>query len=150
MCACAHSSTYIKAKIQKQPKRPQTDGCTKRDVCKYTTECRSAAENKTAPRAAARTPLGTVTPSGITQRDKCHTIITYTRNLNTTQVDRSTKRTQNHREQTGGCQGEEAEVSRCKLLYREWVSNKVLLHSTENGIQYSVKTHHGKNTHTHI
>ena len=28
----------------------------------------------------------------------------------------------------------EVEVSRCKLLYIEWINNKVLLYSTENYI----------------
>ena len=49
-----------------------------------------------------------------------------------------------HREQTGGYQeggvegGMEWEVgvNRCKLLYMEWINNKVLLYSTENYIQY--------------
>ena len=35
-------------------------------------------------------------------------------------------------------------VSRCKLLYREWINNKVLLYSTENCIQYPVINHNGK------
>ena len=30
----------------------------------------------------------------------------------------------------------EAGVSRCKLLYIEWINNKVLLYSTDNYIQY--------------
>ena len=29
-------------------------------------------------------------------------------------------------------------ISRCKLLYIEWINNKVLLYSTGNYIQYSV------------
>ena len=29
-------------------------------------------------------------------------------------------------------------ISRCKLLYREWINNKVLLYSTGNCIQYPV------------
>ena len=35
-------------------------------------------------------------------------------------------------------------VSTCKLLYIEWINNKVLLHSKGNYIQYSVKRHNGK------
>ena len=35
-------------------------------------------------------------------------------------------------------------ISRCKLLYREWISNKVLLYSTGNYIQYPVINHNGK------
>ena len=48
-----------------------------------------------------------------------------------------------HKEQTCGCQGErrgmtwEFGVSRCKLLYTEWI-NKVLLYSTRNCIQYLI------------
>ena len=32
-------------------------------------------------------------------------------------------------------------VSRCKLLYIEWINNKVLLYSTGNYIQYLVINH---------
>ena len=51
------------------------------------------------------------------------------------------KQTPRHREQTCGCQrGDgvgggmnwEFETSRCKLLYLEWINNKVLLYSTGN------------------
>ena len=65
----------------------------------------------------------------------------------------STKQNQTHRhrEQTCGCQGGgwgrmdwEFGVSRCKLLYREWINNKVLLYSTGNYIQYPVINHNGK------
>ena len=38
----------------------------------------------------------------------------------------------------------EVGVSRCKLLYIEWINNKVLLYSTENYIQYPVINHKGK------
>ena len=48
----------------------------------------------------------------------------------------------------GGGLGEEMDwefgVSRCKLLYIEWISNKVLLYSTGNYIQYCVINHNGK------
>ena len=37
-------------------------------------------------------------------------------------------------------------VSRCKLLYIEWIDNKVLLYSMGNYIQYSVINHNEKNT----
>ena len=50
------------------------------------------------------------------------------------------KETQGHGEQTYGCQGKgegsekdwECEVSRCKLLHLEWISNELLLYSTGN------------------
>ena len=62
------------------------------------------------------------------------------------------KQTHRHREQTGGCQGEgglgrmewEIGVSRCKLLYMEWINNKVLLYSTDNYIQYPMINHNEK------
>ena len=62
------------------------------------------------------------------------------------------EQTHRHREQSGGCQGGrvkgglvwEAGVSRCKLLYIEWINNKVLLYSTENYIQYPMINHNGK------
>ena len=38
----------------------------------------------------------------------------------------------------------EVGVSRCKLLYIEWINNKVLLYSTGNYIKYPVINHTGK------
>ena len=35
-------------------------------------------------------------------------------------------------------------ISRYKLLYTEWMNNKVLLYSTGNYIQYPVINHNGK------
>ena len=62
------------------------------------------------------------------------------------------KQTHRHREQTCGCQGRrggggmnwEFGVSRCKLLYIEWINSKVLLYSTGNNIQYPVTNDNGK------
>ena len=62
------------------------------------------------------------------------------------------KQTHRHREQTCGCKGEgtgggkdwEFGVSRCKLVYIEWINKKVLLYSTENYIQYPGINHNGK------
>ena len=70
-----------------------------------------------------------------------------------TQMNLSMKQKQTHREQTCGWQGLgggegwmdwEFGISRCKLLYTEWLSNKVLLYSTGNYIQYPVINHNGK------
>ena len=44
----------------------------------------------------------------------------------------------------GGGMDWEFGVSRCKLLYIEWISNKVLLYSKGNYIQYLVINHYGK------
>ena len=69
-----------------------------------------------------------------------------------TQMNLSTKQkqTHRHREQTCGCQGGggvgdwELGISRYKLVYIEWINNKVLLYSTGNYIQYPVINHNGK------
>ena len=62
------------------------------------------------------------------------------------------KQNQGHRAQTGGCQGGgggrgmdwEFGISRCKLVYTEWINNEVLLYSTGNYIQYPVINYNGK------
>ena len=63
-------------------------------------------------------------------------------------LSRKQKQNQGHREQTGGQGGGdgggmewEAGISRCKLLYTEWINNKVLLYSTGNYIQYHMINH---------
>ena len=47
-------------------------------------------------------------------------------------------------EGVGGGMEWEVGVSRCELLYTEWINNKVLLYSTENYIQYPMVNHNGK------
>ena len=55
------------------------------------------------------------------------------------------KQTHRYRDQICGCQGEEGGgrsnwefgVNQCKLLYTEWINNKVLRYSTGNHIQYA-------------
>ena len=60
------------------------------------------------------------------------------------------KQTHRHRKQICGCQGTgggmdwEFGISRCKLLYIEWINNKVLLYSTGNYIQYPLINPNGK------
>ena len=46
----------------------------------------------------------------------------------------------------GGREGMDWEsgISRCKLLYIEWINNKDLLYSTGNYTQYPVINHNGK------
>ena len=44
----------------------------------------------------------------------------------------------------GGGKDWEFGLSRCKLLYIEWINNKVLPYSTGNYIQYLVINHNGK------
>ena len=73
--------------------------------------------------------------------------------LNMTQINISMKRKQTctYRKQTCGCQvgdwgGKDQKfgISRCKILYIEWINNKVLLYSTGNYVQYPVINHNGK------
>ena len=63
------------------------------------------------------------------------------------------KQIHRHGEQTYGCQGGgksregivwEFGISRCKLLYIEWINSKVLLYNTGNYIQYLVINHNRK------
>ena len=71
---------------------------------------------------------------------------------NMAQMNLSKKQTHRHTEQTCGCQGGrgregkdwEFGVSRCKLLYIEWINNKVLLYSPGNSIQYPGINHDEK------
>ena len=44
----------------------------------------------------------------------------------------------------GGGMDWEFEISRCKLVYIEWINNNILLYSTGNYIQYPVINHNGK------
>ena len=43
-----------------------------------------------------------------------------------------------------GREGVGGRVSRCRLLYMEWISSKVLLHGTENYVQHPMINHNGK------
>ena len=71
-----------------------------------------------------------------------------------TQMNLSMKQKQTQRQRTdlwqprgrrsGGGMDWEFGISRCKLLYRECINNKVLLYSTGNYIQYPVINHNGK------
>ena len=44
----------------------------------------------------------------------------------------------------GGGMDLEFGISRCKLLYREWINNKVLLYSKGSYSQHSLTSHNGK------
>ena len=41
-------------------------------------------------------------------------------------------------------------TDQCKLLYTEWINNKVLLYSTGNYSQYPVINHNGKNMENNV
>ena len=45
---------------------------------------------------------------------------------------------------SGGRGGLGVGVNRCKLVYSEWINNKVLLYSTGEYIQYPVLNHNGR------
>ena len=64
-----------------------------------------------------------------------------------TETDSQIQRTDLWLPRAGGSRGGkewEFGISRCKLLYVEWINNKVLLYSTRNYIQYPVINHSGK------
>ena len=44
----------------------------------------------------------------------------------------------------GGGMDWECGISRCKLLYIEWIKNKILLYSTGSYIQYPMINYNGK------
>ena len=50
----------------------------------------------------------------------------------------------------GGGIDQEFRINRCKLLYTEWINNKVLLYSIGNYIQYPVINHNGKRKRIYI
>ena len=54
------------------------------------------------------------------------------------------------REGVEGAMDLEFGISRCKLLYIEWINNRVLLYSTGNNIQYPVINHNGKESKNNI
>ena len=87
------------------------------------------------------------------KKDKFYMISLICGIKNMTQMNLSTKQTHRHSEQTCGCPGGwgqgggmdwELGISRCKLLYIEWINSKVLLYSTGNYIQYPVINHNRK------
>ena len=47
-------------------------------------------------------------------------------------------------EGVGGGMEWEVGISRCRLLYVEWISSKALLYGTENYVQYTIIDHNGK------
>ena len=68
-------------------------------------------------------------------------------------LSKKQKHTHRPREKTCGCQrglwgGEgldwDFEISKCKLLYIEWMNNKALLYNTGNCIQHSLINHNEK------
>ena len=68
------------------------------------------------------------------------------------QMNLSVKQTHRHKEQTCGPKKKggrgrmdwESEKSRCKLVYTEWIDNKVLLHSTGTYVHHPVITYNGR------
>ena len=105
------------------------------------------------PFAAKWVDLEVITLSEVCQKeiDKYH--ITYTWNLKYDTNELSMKQKQTHKRTDlwlprgrGGKEGMEWEfgVSRYKLVYIEWINNKVLWYSTGNYIQYPGTNHNGK------
>ena len=64
-----------------------------------------------------------------------------------TETDSQTERTDLGQTKGSGGEGgmdQEFGISRCKLLYIEWINNKVLVCNTRNYIQYPVISHNRK------
>ena len=68
------------------------------------------------------------------------------------QMNLSMRQKRTHRQRTdvwllrgvGGGTDWEFEISRCKLVYIEWINSNILLYSTGKYIQYPVINHNGK------
>ena len=128
------------AKTQKQPKTSiDTDEWIKRMWYIYTTEYYSAIkENQITPSAATRMDQNIIILKEIRERQIPY--ITYMWHLKYDTNQQNKNRLIEDRE----WRMTEFGISICKLLYIRWINNKVLLHSTENYIQYPVTNHNGK------
>ena len=60
------------------------------------------------------------------------------------QTYRYREKTYDARENEEGRMDWEFGISRCKVLYREWINNKILLYRAGNCIQYPIINHNGK------
>ena len=114
----------------------------------YTVEYYSAIKkNEIMPFTATRMDLEINILSEVSQTEKTNTIWYHLYVKSKIWHTWSTE-TDSQREQTCGCQwgGMDWEfgISTCKLLYIEWINNKVLLYSTGNYIQYPVINHNRK------
>ena len=150
------AALFTIAKTQKQPKCPLTDECIKMWYI-YTIEYYSAIKkNEIMPFAATWMDLEMIILSEVSQRKT--NIICYHLYVESKIWHRWTylwnRKSHRHRELTCGCQGGggvregrmnwEFGISKCKLLYIEWINNKILLYSTGNYICYPVINHNGK------
>ena len=64
--------------------------------------------------------------------------------METRRTDLENRFVVNKGEVSGGEMNGEFGISRCKLLYTEWIDRKVLLHSTGNYTQYPVINRNGE------
>ena len=150
------AALFTIAKTWKQPKRPSTDEWIKKMWYIYTMEYFSAMKkNEIMPFEATWMQLEIIILSEFSKR-KTNTIWyhlyveskirhkwPYLRNRNILTVIENRLLVAKLEGGRGGMNWEVA-VSRCKLLYIEWLNNKVLLYSTGSYIQYPVINRNGK------
>ena len=138
------------AKTWKQPRCPSAEEWMKM-WCIHTGILLSHKQNEAMPCAAIWRDLEIITLSEASQKEKDKYMISlymeskiwqYDTNELNYETDSQTQRTDLWEPSVGeGCR--EAGVSRCKLLYMEWI-NKVLLYSTGNYIPYPIINYNGK------
>ena len=150
------AAPFTTAKRWKWPKCPPTDECTNKMWYIHTMEYYSAIKkNEIMPFATTWMDLEIFILSELNQT-KTNIIWyhLYAESKKMIQMNLFTKQKQTHRlrRQTYGYQrgkvawgiNWEFGINRCKLLHTEWISNKVLLCSTGNYIQYPEINHNGK------
>ena len=150
------AALFTIAKTWKQPKRPSTKEWIKKMWYICTMKYYSAIEkNEIMPFVATWMDLEIIILSKSERERQIPYDITYMWNLKydtneliyETETDLQIERTDLWLPRgRGGGGGKDWEfgISRCKLLYIEWIKNKVLLYSTGNHIQYPVINRNGK------